>query len=107
MLLMAAAMGAQNGAAHRGGDIRLSLTYVTESLVRLGQKVVDAVIEGGAKRWAWAPCLTFWTGLFSGAVLGGALFIAWGMSALLVPVPALIALAALSAAQGDQDADLG
>jgi uncharacterized membrane protein YoaK (UPF0700 family) len=95
--LMVGAMGVQNSAAHRAGEIRLSLTYVTGTLVHLGQSVVDAVVEGAEKRWGWAPFVALWAGLAGGAALGTAAFAAMGLAALLIPFCALVALAAATA----------
>src|SRR5215472_14257286 len=68
--LMALAMGAQNVVVHRAGRTTTTLTYVTGTLVNLGEKFADAVCSVGP-RTAWAPYLALWAGLFIGGAAGG------------------------------------
>jgi uncharacterized membrane protein YoaK (UPF0700 family) len=49
---MALALGIQNAALHRVGNRKVSLTYVTGTLVRFGQQVA-AQITGRGERGAW------------------------------------------------------
>jgi len=96
--LMAFAMGAQNGVVHKAGRTTTSLTYVTGTLVNLGEKLADAVCSIGP-RTEWAPYLTLWAGLFVGGAAGGVAHAYFGLRALHVPVGCVLVLAVLTAAQ--------
>lgn len=71
LLPLAAAMGAMNLAFEVGGDVRVGLTYMTGTLVKLGLRLADA-LSGGA-RTAWLPYLVLWLGLVLGGVIGAGL----------------------------------
>jgi uncharacterized membrane protein YoaK (UPF0700 family) len=68
LLLAAFAMGAENATFEEGGEVRVGLTYMTGTLVKIGQRLAAAVAgkEGGA----WFPYLQLWLGLVGGAALG-------------------------------------
>lgn len=89
---MALAMGAQNALIHRAGDTTTSLTYVTGTLVRFAERLVDAFWDRGPARWAWAPYLLQWSALLAGAVGGAFAFGALGLRALAGPIAVLCAL---------------
>jgi len=92
------AMGIQNAAMHRAGDVKTSLTYVTGTLVNLGEKLADTFLRPGpATRWAWFPYFLLWTGLIAGAIVGALGYAELQIRALLVPVVVLIILALLTA----------
>lgn len=93
LLLLAAAMGSENGVFQRDGEVSIGLTYMTGSLVRMGQKLAGALM-GDADRWAWVPYLALWAGFVAGVVLGAACQARWGWNALwLAPlVSALLTL---------------
>jgi uncharacterized membrane protein YoaK (UPF0700 family) len=67
-LSAAAAMGAENAAFEEDGEIRIGLTYMTGTLVKIGQRVASAL--RGGELWGWIPYLLQWGGLLSGAVIG-------------------------------------
>ncbi|WP_326525494.1 YoaK family protein [Sphingomonas sp.] len=69
LLLLAFAMGAENGVFHRDGEVSIGLTYMTGTLVRCGQHMAAALMGTGA-RLAWAPYLVLWLGFLCGGVLG-------------------------------------
>ncbi|WP_431469508.1 YoaK family protein [Sphingosinithalassobacter sp. LHW66-3] len=94
LLLLAAAMGAENGVFNREGEVSLGLTYMTGTLVRMGQKLAMALM-GDKDRWGWIPWLLLWTGFTSGVVAGAvlhddyawhALWFAVGAAALLTVI---------------------
>jgi uncharacterized membrane protein YoaK (UPF0700 family) len=68
LLLAAFAMGAENATFEEGGEVRIGLTYMTGTLVKIGQRLAAAATgrEGGA----WLPYLQLWLGLVGGAALG-------------------------------------
>lgn len=64
----------------------MGLSYVTGTLVSLGDGLADALHGHRDDRWAWIPNVMHWCALALGAA-GGALCYrrAWGMTALLLP----------------------
>ena len=62
------AMGAENTVFEVEGEVALGLTYMTGTLVRLGQRIAAACT--GGPRWDWLPHLYLWTGLVIGASAG-------------------------------------
>jgi uncharacterized membrane protein YoaK (UPF0700 family) len=80
VLLMAAAMGAENAIFEREGEVSIGLTYMTGTLVKLGQRAA-ATLLGGAP-WEWLPYLLLWIGLVAGVALGAAAYAAFGFQAL-------------------------
>lgn len=89
ILLLAVAMGIVNSTFQRGGEVSVGLTYMTGTLVKAGQRLVDAF--NGGPRWVWLRHLSLWASLTCGALVGGfawahlgsdALWIAAGMLAV-------------------------
>ena len=64
----------------RNGEVGVSLTYMTGTLVKLGQALASAV--RGGDRSAYKGYLTLWGGLILGAVLGALVFGRLGLAAL-------------------------
>ena len=79
-ILMALAMGAENCVFERDGEVHIGLTYMTGTLVKLGQRLA-AALRGGTS-WAWLPYLLLWAGLAAGAVAGALVFPRIGIAAL-------------------------
>jgi uncharacterized membrane protein YoaK (UPF0700 family) len=77
---MVMAMGAENSVFLRNGEVGVSLTYMTGTLVKLGQALAGAV--KGGDRHAYKAYLTLWAGLSVGAVLGALTFGRLGLAAL-------------------------
>ena len=95
VVLMALAMGAENAIFEKDGEVTIGLTYMTGTLVKLGQRLVAALL--GGERFAWLPYLLQWLGLLAGAVAGalvyphlalGSLWIAAAVAAILTLVAA-------------------
>jgi len=91
------AMGAENAIFERDGEVHIGLTYMTGTLVKLGQRITAALL--GGSRVAWMPYLLLWLGLVAGGLAGaliypplglGALWIAAGVAAMLAIVAAKI-----------------
>ncbi len=100
--LMTIAMGAQNEILRRPGEGRLGLTYVTGTLVSLGERFADALRGAGP----FSDCLSFavlWLGLVVGGAAGAATFGLFGPRALAIPAGAVLLLAALAAAEVRRD----
>jgi uncharacterized membrane protein YoaK (UPF0700 family) len=77
---MLLAMGAENAVFERSEEVSIGLTYVTGTLVKLGQRLAAALL-GGA-RWAWVPYLLMWVGLVCGGVVGALVYPRMGLRAL-------------------------
>ena len=90
------AMGIQNAAIHRIGDTKLSVTYVTGTLVHAGEKFVDGVFDSTV-RWSWLPFFLLWVGMVFGGAVGTVLNLQLGRQALIVPAALLTILAIVSA----------
>ena len=91
---MVLAMGAENAVFESDGEVRVGVTYMTGTLVKVGQRL--AAIPFGGDRTAWAPFLILWFGLISGAVAGAAIYPLLGLNALWPAAGAAAVAAALS-----------
>jgi len=96
---MAMAMGAENAVFEKDGEVQIGLTYMTGTLVKLGQRLATALHGGPA--WAWLPYLVQWAGLICGAVLGALAYGALGVQALWIAAATALAAAVLSIWAGD------
>lgn len=73
------AMGAENAVFERDGEV-VGLTYMTGTLVKLGQRLAGAF--RGEDRWAWMSYFLSWTCLVCGAALGALAYSRLGLGAL-------------------------
>ncbi len=89
VVLLVMAMGASNNVFVRDGEVSVGVTYMTGTLVKLGQRLAGRAM--GVDR-PWAPYLVLWLGLVFGAVAGSfsysflqlqGLWIAVGLSLVL------------------------
>ena len=90
-----AAMGLQNAAFHKAGETKTSLTYVTGTLVSLGENLADAI---SGPLFNWVPYALMWCGMVVGASVGALLYAQVGLHALAFPAAAAASLAVLLAA---------
>jgi uncharacterized membrane protein YoaK (UPF0700 family) len=99
LLLLAFAMGAENGVFQRDGEVSIGLTYMTGTLVKMGQRLATALMRAPGER-AWVPYLLLWLGFVAGGAAGavasrgplaGAIAIAAAAAAMLTLVLALVA----------------
>lgn len=97
LLLVACAMGAENVVLSGEEEVRIGVTYMTGTLVRLGQGI--AIALSGGDRMRWAPWALLWLGLVTGAVLGALMEQRAGGDALW-PGAGLALLLALVAGRG-------
>lgn len=87
---MVLAMGAENAVFARDGEVTIGLTYMTGTLVKLGQRLTGALL--GGDRFGWAPYLLLWLGLLTGALAGAASYPVWGLGSLWIASAAGAAL---------------
>ena len=94
-LATAFAMGAENTVFEADGEVRISLTYMTGNLVKIGQRLAGALL--GRNRWSWLPYLALWSAMIAGAVAGATLWPRLGLAGLWVAAALALVLAAASA----------
>jgi uncharacterized membrane protein YoaK (UPF0700 family) len=91
---MVLAMGLENAVFQGdGGTAGLGLTYMTGTLVRVGQ-LLAAALTGGA-RWAWLPNLLLWAALVIGAALGSLAYERFNLAAVWFGAAAALLAAAI------------
>lgn len=93
--LMAFAMGMENTVFEREGEVSIGLTYMTGTLVKMGQRMAMALM--GGPRLAWMAYFGLWLGLISGAFAGALIYPHMGLNALWFAAFAAAGLAFVSA----------
>jgi uncharacterized membrane protein YoaK (UPF0700 family) len=88
---MALAMGAENAVFEREGEVHIGLTYMTGTLVKLGQHLTRALL--GGPKLGWWPYLLLWLGLAAGALTGAAAYPYLGLNNLWLAAAAAAACA--------------
>lgn len=104
MAAVVLAMGVENAVFQRQGDVGVGLTYMTGTLVRMGQRIATA-LHGGA-RWDWVPFLMLWLGLAVGGAAGAVSFLRFDVLALW-PAVALVSCLTLLVARAEAKAGRG
>lgn len=92
LLVATAAMGATHVLLRRQGDSAAGSAHLTESVVRMGERIAEALIDrtGG---WNWLPHFLILFGFVTGATLGVGAFVAVSLKALWFAAFAAAALA--------------
>jgi len=90
------AMGLENAVFQTDGGAGLGLTYVTGTLVKVGQ-LAGVALKGGP-RWDWVPNLLLWAALVAGVVVGAAAYRWINLAAIWFAAGAALALSAIVAA---------
>ena len=78
--LMTLAMGAENTVFEEDGEVRIGLTYMTGTLVKVGQRMATALT--GGDRFAWVPYVLLWASLVIGAIAGAQAYSRFGLGAV-------------------------
>ena len=82
IIAMAMAMGCANAVFKREGEVSIGVTYMTGTLVKLGQRIADVLC--GGSRLAWVPYLLLWFALIAGAVGGASSYRCFGLGSLWI-----------------------
>ena len=97
-IAMALAMGAENAVFEIDGEVRIGLTYMTGTLVKLGQRITAALL--GGDRFGWMPYLLLWMGLAAGGLAGALAYAQSGVGGLWIAAGVAGVLAVLAARMG-------
>ncbi|MDQ6755128.1 MAG: YoaK family protein [Actinomycetota bacterium] len=87
--MMAFAMGAENVVFERDGEVSIGLTYMTGTLVKMGQRIATAL--AGGDRLGWLRYFGLWLALTVGSILGGLAYHALNLNALWLSVLGVLA----------------
>ncbi|GAA4405040.1 YoaK family protein [Tsukamurella soli] len=82
VLCLAFGLGALNTSISRRGEVVMPLSYVTGTLVKIGQGA--ALHVAGVRRWAWVAQVTTYAGFLIGAGVGGVGFAVFGVESSLL-----------------------
>ncbi|REE04920.1 YoaK family protein [Citricoccus muralis] len=99
---IAASMGAVNGTFTRGGEVTVGLTYMTGTLVKMGQHLAHAVT--GGNRTIWLRYLVLWCAIAVGAIAGAVAYQVLGLGALWIAVLLLLVPAVVLSLRGPRAA---
>ena len=94
ILPVVAAMGVQNTALHSMGGVRLGVTFMTGTLVSVGQGLGRALL-GRGRPWSWAPHALLWCAFTAGAGSGAILYAMFGFKAVSAPAALVAAMGVL------------
>lgn len=94
MAFLAAGMGAENAVFERDSEVSIGVTYMTGTLVRLGQNLTSALFGGPA--FGWTRFLFLWLGLVAGTAGGALAFFAIGLPGIWIAALAALVLALMA-----------
>jgi len=92
--VLALAMGAENGVFQRDGEVTIGLTYMTGTLVKMGQRIAGALL--GGPKLAFLRHFILWLGLLSGAIAGAIAYGRTGLDAIWLAAGAAALFTALA-----------
>ena len=90
---LAAAMGAVNVSYTRAGEVSVGLTYMTGTLVKLGQQLAAAL--SGGHRALWVPYFVLFSMITVGSLCGALGYLWLGLGVLWLPAAAMLLWASL------------
>jgi len=93
--LMTVAMGTENTIFRRNGEVTIGLTYMTGTLVKMGQHIC-AALTGGAP-FGWLSYFALWFGMLCGAAIGAFIFGLIGLNGLWFAALAAVVFSAFAA----------
>ncbi|RYY20151.1 MAG: DUF1275 domain-containing protein [Cytophagaceae bacterium] len=86
-------MGLLNASVHEVGGVKVSLTFVTGTLVKFGAGLAN-LVSGRQESWEWLWQIALWGAFLAGAFAGGVAVLRLHESALLVAAGLSLVLAA-------------
>jgi uncharacterized membrane protein YoaK (UPF0700 family) len=96
IMALVLAMGLENAMFQAdGGTTGIALTYMTGTLVRIGQ-LLAAALQGGP-RWAWFPNLLLWSAMVTGAAIGASTYLRVQLAAVWFAATAALLIAVIVA----------
>lgn len=90
---LAMAMGAVNVSYTNSGEVSLGLTYMTGTLVKLGQQLASAL--SGGNRTLWMPYAVLWSMITLGSLAGAFSYLYAGLLVLWIAAAAMLLWATL------------
>ncbi len=96
--ILAFAMGIENAAFVSDGGLPVGLTYMTGTLVKMGQHIGS--IRSRSEIWQWWPYAVHWLALLTGALGGALAFRTLGAAALGPAAIAAVLLALIAERRG-------
>ncbi|CAN7386225.1 YoaK family protein [Bosea sp. LjRoot90] len=99
--ILALAMGAENAVFQRDGEVTIGLTYMTGTLVKMGQRLAGALL--GRPKLAFLRHFVLWLSLLCGALLGAYAHRLVGLGAIWLAATAAGVFAILALVMPDQD----
>lgn len=92
--IIAAATGAVNGTFTRRGEVTVGLTYMTGTLVKMGQSLASAIaLRSQVYFFRFIRYLFLWAAIAIGALVGGAAYVLVGLPSIWLAVAAMTVLA--------------
>ncbi len=93
ILSLAFGLGALNTSISRNNQVQMPLSYVTGTLVKMGQGF--ALHLSGQQKWMWVAQLVTYAGFLGGIISGGAVFHAIGTHNSLAAIALMTTIAAI------------
>ena len=103
--LLAMAMGAVNTSYTKNGEVSIGLTYMTGTLVKIGQNFALALRTNRHDRWL--KYLSLWAMIAIGAVAGASAYHYLGLPSLWAASAALVAWTVVAVARAKRPAVMG
>jgi uncharacterized membrane protein YoaK (UPF0700 family) len=97
--VLTVAMGAENAVFQRDGEVTIGLTYMTGTLVKMGQRLAAAML--GGSRLAWIRPFLLWLSLVIGATLGALAHARLGLNAIWLAAAAAALLTLMAVRIGE------
>ena len=92
--VIASATGAVNGTFTRRGEVTVGLTYMTGTLVKMGQSLASAIALRSPLSFArFVRYLFLWLAIAVGALVGGWAYVVFGLPSVWLAVAAMTVLA--------------
>lgn len=93
VLVLSITVGTMNSVFERNGEVSVPLTYMTGTLVKMGQRFTDTFFGGAHRTWMYHMLL--WLSLAFGAIIGALAFARWQMTSVLLVSGLIIGIAVI------------